>query len=74
MEGQPITKPEERPWARYFAISPDYLHVMNITLLRGRGFMSSDDPGKPPVALVNEAFVKQFFAKGEVIGKHVTWP
>ena len=72
IEGQPITKPEERPWARYFAITPDYLHVMNITLLRGRGFMSSDDADKPPVALVNEAFVKQFFAKGEVLGKHVS--
>jgi putative ABC transport system permease protein len=72
IEGQPITKPEERPWARYFAITPDYLHVMNITLLRGRGFMSSDDASRPPIALVNEAFVKQFFAKGEVLGKHVS--
>jgi predicted permease len=72
IEGQPITKTEERPWARYFAITPDYLHVMNITLLRGRGFSSSDDVSKPPVALVNEAFVKQLFAKGEVLGKHVS--
>ena len=72
IEGQPIAKPEDRPWARYFAITPDYLHVMNITLLRGRGFMSSDDADKPPVALVNEAIVKQFFAKGEVLGKHVS--
>jgi putative ABC transport system permease protein len=72
LEGQPLAKPEERPWARYYAISPDYLHVMNITLLRGRGFLSSDSPGKLPVALVNEAFVKQFAAQGDVIGKHVT--
>jgi predicted permease len=72
IEGQPVTRSEERPWARYFAITPDYLHVMNIALLRGRGFMSSDDVGKPPVALVNEAFVEQFFAKSEVVGKHVS--
>jgi putative ABC transport system permease protein len=72
IEGQPIAKPEERSWARYYAITPDYLHVMNITLLRGRGFMSFDDASKPPVALVNEAFVKQFFVKGEVLGKHVS--
>jgi predicted permease len=72
MEGQPIRKPEERPWARYYAISPDYLRVMNITLLRGRGFLSSDSPGKPPVALINEAFVNQFSAGGNLIGKHVT--
>ena len=67
-----MTKPEERPQARYYAISPDYLSVMNITLLRGRGFTSSDSARKPSVALINEAFVKQFFAKGDVIGKHVT--
>jgi putative ABC transport system permease protein len=72
VEGQPITKPEERPLARYYAISPDYLHVMNIMLLRGRGFSSSDGASRPSVALVNEAFVKQFFTKGDVIGKHVT--
>ncbi len=45
---------------------------MNIVLLRGRGFISSDNASKPPVALVNEAFVKQFFAKEDVLGKHVT--
>ena len=72
VEGQPITKPEERPQARYFAISPDYLHVMNITLLRGRGIRSTDNAGKPAVALINEAFVKQFFANGEMLGKHLT--
>jgi predicted permease len=72
IEGQPVTKPEERPWARYFAITPDYLHVMNIILLRGREVMPSDDAGKLPVALVNEAFVRQFFAKGEVLGKQVS--
>lgn len=72
IEGQPIAKPEQRPWAHYYAISPEYLHVMNITLLRGRGFTSSDDASEPPVALVNDAFVKQFFPKGEVLGRHVT--
>ena len=72
VEGQPIGKPEERPWARYYAISPDYLRVMNIVLLRGRGFISSDNASKPPVALVNEAFVKQFSAKENVLGKHLT--
>jgi len=71
-EGQPVTKPEDRPQARYYAISPDYLHVMNIPLLGGRKFMSSDNASSPSVALINEAFVKQFSTKGSVIGKHVT--
>jgi putative ABC transport system permease protein len=72
LEGQPITKPEDRPWARYYAISPEYLHVMHIQLAGGRGFSASDDAGKPAVALVNQAFLRQFAANGDVLGKHVT--
>jgi putative ABC transport system permease protein len=45
---------------------------MNIPLLRGRKFVSSDTASSPSVALINEAFVKQFSTKGNVIGKHVT--
>jgi predicted permease len=72
VEGQPVKKPEERPMARYYAITPNYLRVMGITLLRGRGFAASDSASKPSVALINQAFVDQFYAKGDVIGKNVT--
>jgi predicted permease len=72
MEGQPITKPEDRPWARSYAISPEYLRVMNVQLVGGRGFTSLDDAGKPAVALINQAFLEQFAAKGDVLGNHVT--
>lgn len=72
VEGQPVKKPEERPMARYYAITPNYLRVMGITLLRGRGFAASDSASKPSVALINQTFVDQFYAKGDVIGKNVT--
>ncbi len=72
LEGQAIVKPEDRPWARYYALSPDYLHVMHIELMSGRGLSASDIAGKPPVAMVNQAFVKQIAANGQVIGKMVT--
>jgi putative ABC transport system permease protein len=72
LEGQAIVKPEDRPWARYYAISPDYLHVVHIELIRGRGFNATDSAGKPAVALVNQAFVKQIASNGQVLGKTVT--
>jgi predicted permease len=72
LEGQAIVKPEDRPWARYYAISPDYLHVMRIELIRGRGFNAADSAGKPAVALVNQAFVKQIASNRQVLGKTVT--
>ena len=72
VQGQPVKKPEERPLARYYAITPNYLRVMGITLLRGRGFAASDSAGKPSVAIINQAFVEQFYAQGDVLGKNVT--
>jgi predicted permease len=72
LEGQPITRPEDRPWARYYAITPEYLGVMHIQLAGGRGFNASDDAGKPAVALINQALLKQFVTNGDVLGKHVT--
>src|ERR1700683_1769720 len=72
LEGQAIVKPEDRPWARYYAISPDYLHVMHTQLISGRGLSATDSAGKPAVALVNQAFVKQIASNSKVLGKTVT--
>jgi predicted permease len=72
LEGQAIVKPEDRPWARYYAVSPDYLHVMHTQLICGRGFSATDSAGKPAVALVNQALVKQIASNSKVLGKTVT--
>ena len=40
--------------------STNYLDVMRIPLVRGRGFRDSDGVGAPPIALVNEAFVRRW--------------
>jgi putative ABC transport system permease protein len=72
LEGHAIVKPEDRPWAHCYAISPGYLHAMHIQLIRGRGVSATDSAGKPAVALVNQAFVRQIAPNGEVLGKTVT--
>jgi putative ABC transport system permease protein len=70
VEGQP-TKPEDRAQARYFAVSPGYLQVMRIELLRGRGLSPADRASTPGVALVNQVLAQRFFAKGDAIGKRL---
>ena len=65
------TKPEDRPSARYFAVSPDYLNVMSIPLLGGRGLTATDTASTPAVALVNQALAQRFFSKENPIGKHL---
>jgi predicted permease len=54
------------------AVSPDFLGIVGVPVLRGRGFTEADRAGAPPVALVNEAFVRRFFADGEPLGAQVS--
>jgi putative ABC transport system permease protein len=46
---------------------------MRIPIVRGRGFSDADREGGPPVAIVNEAFAKQFFPGGDPIGQRFSW-
>ena len=70
LEGRP-TPPGEEEIAVSRRIDWDYFQVMKVPLLRGRLFDSSDGPDRPWVAIVNQAWVKQFLAPGEdPIGKH----
>jgi putative ABC transport system permease protein len=52
-------------------VSPDYLRVLRIPLLRGRGFTAHDSPQAPAVALVNQAFVDRFLPGVDPIGRRI---
>ena len=43
------------------AVTPTYFDVLRIAVLRGRGFTDDDHETAPRVAIVNEAFARQFF-------------
>lgn len=59
----------QRPSADYFAVGSEYFRTMQIPLMRGRGFSSSDNPTAPMVAVVNVEFAKRFFPRGDAIGR-----
>ena len=71
IEGRPALSRTERARTDYFAISPDYLRTLGIPLIRGRNFLSSDSAQEPPVALVNQAFVRRYFPNEDSIGKRI---
>jgi predicted permease len=56
------------------SIGPDFFSTLQIPLLRGRGIEERDRPGAPYVAVVNQAFVKNFLGAGDPIGQHVNLP
>lgn len=52
-------------------VSPDFFQIIGQRILRGRGITEHDTPSSPLIAVVNQAFVKRFFPKGEdPIGMH----
>lgn len=67
-----------RPWhgehndTPFISVTLNYLQTMGATLLRGRYFSDFDDESHPNVAIVNEAFVRQFFPHEDPIGKRIS--
>jgi putative ABC transport system permease protein len=55
-------KPDEAQSVQFRVITPDYFRVMKIDVTEGRAFNDADTPAGQPVAIVNEAFVRRFYA------------
>lgn len=53
-------------------VSAHYFTALSIPLLRGRFFDLRDSGNSPPILIVNEAFAKKFWPKGDPIGARVT--
>jgi len=65
---KPAPRPEERIGARYTAVSRDYLSAMQISLVKGRMFNSSDEQGSPSV-IINQTLERQFWPNEDPIGQ-----
>jgi putative ABC transport system permease protein len=53
-------------------VSPDYFRAMHVPLMAGRFFGWTDRADSPKVAIVNDAFARQFFPRGDTLGKRIT--
>jgi putative ABC transport system permease protein len=52
-------------------VSPGYFRTLGIQLKAGRDFTDRDNLNSSPVAIVDEAFVQQFFPHSTVVGKKI---
>jgi len=50
-------------------VSPEYFHLLGLSLLRGRLFTEFDNDTAPQVAVVNEAFARTYWPNEEVLGR-----
>jgi len=63
--GKPPAAPGADIGASWDRVSTRYLQDLGVKLVRGRHFTDSDNELSENVAVVNEAFVRRFFSRGE---------
>jgi predicted permease len=68
-----VGRPVERNCcgSKWMSITPGYLSLFKIPLLRGRDFTENDNADAPHVALINEAFARKYFPHENPIGQHI---
>lgn len=72
IEGRESDEREKLDYGRHVA-SVDFFQTMGIRLLAGRSLDTSDRAERPPVVVVNEAFVDRFFPDGtDPIGQRMS--
>jgi predicted permease len=70
---QMVGRPTEKDCcvSKWMSITPGYLSLFKIPVLRGRDFNENDKAGAPHVALINEAFARHYWPDEDPIGKHI---
>jgi len=72
LDSQPVHSSETKIVLDNRVVSPGYFRTMGIPLLAGRFFEWTDRPDSAKVAIVNDAFMREFFPRGDVLGQRVT--
>ena len=72
IEGRPWG-PNGGPAAIFNVVSENYLRTLEIPLLRGRGFKSTDNAESLPVILISESMARRFWAGADPIGARLNF-
>ncbi len=67
--GRPVQK--DCCGSKWMSVSPGYLGLFRIPILRGRAFTENDKAGAPGVAIINEALAKRLWPGEDPLGQHV---
>lgn len=74
IEGRPLPGPGQPAWnARYQMATPGALKALGLQLAAGRWLESTDAAGAPPVAVINEATARAYFAGASPIGTRIRY-
>ncbi len=73
IDARPIGEPSEDhlPSLWYRAVSPGYLDLMGMRVVRGRGFVPTDRGGSAPVAIVNQETADRLWHGADPVGRQL---
>jgi len=57
--------------SQWMSVTPGYLSLFKIPVLRGRDFTENDKAGAPSVVLINEALAAKYWPNEDPIGQHI---
>ena len=70
IDGRPTPGPRDTLHSSWNRVSAEYFDVVGTRIVKGRGISQLDTPTSPKVAVVSEAFARQFFGGDDPIGRH----
>lgn len=71
IQGRPAASPGHELLMDSRFVNPDYFHMMQISLQRGRTFTADDDDNHPLVAVINESMARHLWPNQDPIGQQI---
>jgi putative ABC transport system permease protein len=71
IEDRPSLRPDELQNTMVNSCTPEYFHLLEIRLIRGRLFDQHDGADSPPVVVIDQSMARRYFANQDPIGKRM---
>jgi predicted permease len=71
IEGRPTLRANELQSTTINFCTPDYFHLLELRLIRGRLFGQRDGPRSMPVVVIDQAMARRYFPNDDPIGKRM---
>jgi len=71
VDGRPEATPRNGAQVDTTRVTPEFFDTLGVRVIEGRGFDSRDTTASTAVAVVSQAFAKQYFPNGDAVGSRV---
>jgi putative ABC transport system permease protein len=72
VEGAPLPVGGSKPEAALHVVGPDFFQTLGVSILSGRGFLTTDTAVSTPVVVVTRSFAERAWPEQDPLGKRLT--